>query len=250
MARAFNSSHHNLTGANNPPLSSPWSGYTTATFGWLTSPAQVVYTNAGSVYAQNFDSLPNPGASTVEADNPVTINGVTYSLANPLGLALAAQTPGAFGGLGLSNTMPGWYTMGALAAKAGASEGDQSTGGLISFGLTNNSAASANRALGLLATSSTGPTAFGLRLVNGTGLVLNQMTLGFTGELWRQSAVAKQLSFGYFIDPRRRTASQQISPLPSPTSTSAFPRRSPPRRPSLWTGPPRQTRWPWASRAR
>jgi hypothetical protein len=200
-ARAFNSSHRNLTGANNPPLSSPWSGSTTATFGWLTSPAQVVYTNAGSVYAQNFDSLPNPGASTVEADNPVTINGVTYSLANPLGLALAAQTPGAYGGLGLSNTMSGWYAMGALAAKAGASEGDQSTGGLISFGLTNNSAASANRALGLLATSSTGPTAFGLRLVNGTGLALNQITLSFTGELWRQSAVAKQLSFGYFIDP-------------------------------------------------
>ena len=90
---------------------------------------------------------------------------------------------------------------GPLAAKVGASEGDQSTGGLISFGSTNNPAASANRALGLLATSSTGPTAFGLRLVNGTGFVLNRMDLHFTGELWRQSAVAKRLSFGYFIDP-------------------------------------------------
>jgi hypothetical protein len=27
------------------------------------------------------------------------------------------------------------------------------------------------------------------------------MTLRFTGELWRQSAVAKRLTFGYFIDP-------------------------------------------------
>jgi hypothetical protein len=201
MVRARDPNHHNLTGANGPPLSSPWSGYTTATFGLVTSPAQMVYAMAGSVYAQNFDSLPNPGANTVDTANPVTINGVTYSLANPFGLAFPAQTPGGLGGLGLSNTMPGWYGLASLTAKLGASEGDQSTGGLISLGLTNSPAASANRALGLLATSSTGPTAFGLRLVNGTGFVLNQMTLSFTGELWRQSAVAKRLSFGYLIDP-------------------------------------------------
>jgi hypothetical protein len=97
--------------------------------------------------------------------------------------------------------MSGWYGLASLTAKFGANEGDQSTGGLISFGLTNSPSASANRALGLLATSSTGPTAFGLCLVNATGSVLDQMTLSFTGELWRQSAVAKRLSFGYLIDP-------------------------------------------------
>jgi hypothetical protein len=201
MARACDPNHRNLTGAYGPPLSTPWSGYTTATFGWVTSPAQVVYAEVGSVYGQNFDSLPNPGANSVDAANPVTINGFTYSLANPLGLALPAQAPGGFGGLGLSNAMSGWYGLGLLAGNVGASEGDQSTGGLVSFGSTNNPAASANRALGLLATSSTGPTAFGLRLINGTGFVLNRMSLAFTGELWRQSAVAKKLSFGYFIDP-------------------------------------------------
>jgi hypothetical protein len=200
MARARNPNHRNLTGVNNPPLSSPWSGYTTASFGWVTSPTQFVYTNAGSVYTQNFDSLPNPGLGTVQAANPVTINNVTYALANPVCLAVPTQTPGGFGGLGLSN-MCGWYGLGLLGAKVGACEGDQSTGGLISFGSTNSLAASANRALGLLASSSTGPTAFGLCLVNGTGVTLNQMTLGFIGELWRQSAVAKSLSFGYFIDP-------------------------------------------------
>jgi hypothetical protein len=160
----------------------------------------MVYASFGSVYVQNFDSLPNPGTNTVDTANPVTISGVTYSLANPLGLAFPVQGPGGLGGLGLSNTMPGWYGLASLTAKLGASEGDQSTGGLISFGLTNSPAASANRALGLLATSSTGPTAFGLCLVNGTGFVLNQMTVSFTGELWRQSAVAKRLSFGYLID--------------------------------------------------
>ena len=201
MARATNLKHQNLTGANNPPLSSPWSGYTTAAFGWVTTAAQLAYTNLGSVYTQNFDSLPNPGLATVQSDNPVTINGFTYALANPFGLAFPAQLPGGLGGLGLSNTMPGWYGTADLTAKLGASAGDQSTGGLISFGSTNSAAAGANRALGLLATSSTGPTAFGLRLINGTGYGLNQINLQFTGELWRQSAVHKQLSFGYFIDP-------------------------------------------------
>jgi hypothetical protein len=162
----------------------------------------VVYARAGSVYTQNFDSLPTPWTNSVDAANPVTIDGVTYSLANPIGLGLPVQGPGGLGGLGLSHTMPGWFGLASLTSKLGASEGDQSTGGLISFGLTNspNANASANRALGLLATSSTGPTAFGLCLVNGTSSVLNQMTLSFTGELWRQSAVAKQLSFGYLID--------------------------------------------------
>ena len=32
FARAFNRAHRNLTGANNPPLSSSWSGPTEATF--------------------------------------------------------------------------------------------------------------------------------------------------------------------------------------------------------------------------
>jgi hypothetical protein len=107
VARAFSPSHQNLTGANNPPRTTPWSGPTTATFGWVTTPTQLVYTNPGSVYAQNFNSLPDPGLTTVQSDNPVTINGVAYALANPICLASPAQTPGGFGGLGLSNTMPG-----------------------------------------------------------------------------------------------------------------------------------------------
>jgi hypothetical protein len=38
LARAFNSSHHNLTGANNPPLSSPWSGLASENFVVATAP--------------------------------------------------------------------------------------------------------------------------------------------------------------------------------------------------------------------
>jgi hypothetical protein len=38
LARAYQTSHQNLTGANNPPLSSPWSGLNTASFATVTAP--------------------------------------------------------------------------------------------------------------------------------------------------------------------------------------------------------------------
>ncbi len=172
------------------------------------NPSSVPYTGSGTVYSQTFDSLPNPGTTSVNADNPVKIGATTYGVANPFDFSFPIlpnsvdpATGIGLGGLGLSNSMPGWYALGQVAPKFGASNGDQSTGGAISFGSTNNPAASANRALGLLATSSTGPTAFGLKIVNQTASSLGQITLHFTGELWRQAAVAKSLSFSYWIDP-------------------------------------------------
>ena len=98
--------------------------------------------------------------------------------------------------MGIS-ALAGWYGSGVPAAQFGATDGDQTTGGDISFGLPSSS----NRALGLLATSSTGGTAFGVRFINGTGTTLNQMNLQFTGEVWRQSNLPKTLQFYYFIDP-------------------------------------------------
>jgi hypothetical protein len=53
----------------------------------------------------------------------------------------------------------------------------------------------------LLATTSTGYTAFGARIINGTTETLNFMSLQFTGELWRQSDLAKTIEFYYSIDP-------------------------------------------------
>jgi hypothetical protein len=32
----------------------------------------IPYAGVGSVYSQSFDSLPNPGAASVNSDNPVT----------------------------------------------------------------------------------------------------------------------------------------------------------------------------------
>jgi hypothetical protein len=162
----------------------------------MPSLAYVDYAIQDSVYTQNFDSLPNPGLISVNAGNPVTVNGLTYSLADPFNFAFAAFASGSTGGLGIS-TMPGWYGEGTLQSQFGANAGDQTTGGVISFGLTNNF----NRALGLLATSSTGGTAFGVRFINATPVTLGQINLQFTGEVWRQSNKPKTLQFYYFIDP-------------------------------------------------
>jgi regulation of enolase protein 1 (concanavalin A-like superfamily) len=154
----------------------------------------IVYSAPAMIYTQNFDALPNPGATSVNTANPVTINGVTYSLGNPYDFAYPVSASGG-GGLGLP-ALAGWYGSSALTAKFGATAGDQTTGGQLSFGLPNSS----NRALGLLATSTTGGTAFGVRFINGTGVTLNRMNLQFTGEVWRQSNVPKTLQFFYYID--------------------------------------------------
>jgi hypothetical protein len=164
----------------------------------------IAYNSAGSVYAQTFDSLPDPGAASVNSANPVTIDGVTYSLANPFDFAFPATTNGSAGGLGLPS-LAGWYGSSALLSRFGATDGDQTTGGQISFGLPNDS----NRALGLIATSTTGSTAFGAKFINNTGGALSLITVQVTGELWRQSNLPKTLQCFYSIDP---TA---VAPMPT-----------------------------------
>jgi hypothetical protein len=165
----------------------------------LPSPSFIAYTAPGLLYTQSFDALPDPGFETVNATNPVAINGIDYVLENPFDFVFPVLAGGELGGLGLSNSLAGWYGLGQLSSKFGASEGDQSTGGIISFGLTNS--ANTNRALGLLATSSTGPVAFGAKFVNQSSNILTQITLQFTGELWRQDRTNKTLLCGYLIDP-------------------------------------------------
>jgi hypothetical protein len=93
--------------------------------------------------------------------------------------------------------MAGWYGSSALLSRFGATDGDQTTGGQISFGLPNSS----NRALGLLATSTTGYTAIGAKFIITTGATLHYMNLQVTGEIWRQSNVPKTLACYYLIDP-------------------------------------------------
>jgi lamin tail-like protein/carbohydrate binding protein with CBM4/9 domain len=171
-------------------------------------PSFILYNAPGMIYSQNFDALPDPGATSVNANNPVTINGITYSLADPFDFAFPSAATGN-GGLGLS-AMTGWYGYGVNTSQFGATDGDQTTGGDISFGLTNGY----NRALGLLATSSTAGTGFGVKFINATGTNLNYINLNFVGEVWRQSDTAKTLQFYYFIDP--------TATVVWPTNSTAF----------------------------
>ena len=180
-------------------------------------PSFIPYTAPGAIYTQNFDSLPYPGPISVNAANPVIIGGITYSLGDPYGFSdsVVATGSGGLGAVGLA----GWYGLGSLAAKFGASAGDQTTGGQISFGLPGSS----NRALGLLATSSTGPTAFGAKFLNETAQTLKSVNVQVTGELWRQSDLPKQLECYYYIDPTGLAAFSGSQTALLPALTVAFP---------------------------
>ncbi len=160
----------------------------------------IPYANAGWIYTQDFDSLPNPGPTSVNTANPVTLNGITYSLGNPFDFAGPVAASGNNGGLGIS-ALAGWYGLAdpgaSVGTRFGATDGDQTTGGQLDFGLPG----SANRALGLLATSTTGFTAFGAKFINETTNTFTYVNLQFTGEVWRQSNLPKTLEFSYFIDP-------------------------------------------------
>lgn len=160
----------------------------------------VAYSN--QVYTQNFNSLPDPGLTTVNTvggGGAVTIGDMTYDPANPFDFAAPIFFPDQpLDGLGLSNTMSGWYgECDAGAGQLGASCGDQTTGGIISFGLTNNLAISTDRSLGLIATSTSGNTHFGLKLVNETTNDLNYFDLSFIGEYWKGGGIAKPVDFKY-----------------------------------------------------
>ena len=200
----------------------------------------VSYTN--QIYLKTFDALPDPGGVSVNSINnpkdPGTISGVAYSLANPFDFAYPVITTSYVGGLGFSTgatNMNGWYgaadTNTADAGspdgitRFGAQPGDQSTGGVIDFGPNdvNGGILGTNRALGLLSTSTTGSTAFGLKLINNSTNTLNYINLRFIGEFWRNNKAARTMSFSYAIDP---TATNFVL-VSQPTATNTLPQDIP-----------------------
>jgi hypothetical protein len=74
-----------------------------------------------------------------------------------------------------------------------------------------------------LATSTTGYTAFGLRLINATGQTLNYINLQFTAEVWRQSNLAKTLECYYFVDPTGTNAFSTSATAFLPSLNVSFP---------------------------
>ncbi len=178
-----------------------------ATVTVIVAPAASYVGYSNQLYTQNFDSLPNPGTTsvnTVGGGGPTTIGGITYDISNPFDFAFPVFfTNQPLDGLGLSNTMSGWYGEcdgDTNAGQIGATAGDQTTGGILSFGLTNNLVVAANRSLGLIATSTSGETHFGLKLINETPGNLNYFNLSYVGEFWKQGTRPKEMVFGYTVD--------------------------------------------------
>jgi len=174
----------------------------------LLAPALSYVAYSNQVYTQNFNSLPNPGntpVNTVGGGGFTTIGGITYNIGNPFDFAYPLYTnltgtPA--GGLGLTTTMPGWYGEcdgDTGGAQLGAADGSTTTGGIYSFGTTTG--ITQNRALGLIATSTSGATHFGLKLINETANNLNYIGLQFTGEFWKTGAKPKVMQFSYAVDP-------------------------------------------------
>ena len=183
---------------------------------------------------QTFDSLPDPGSASVNSfNNPQYVGNIganVYSLANPFDFAYPVINTSFVGGLGLSNTMSGWYGAADTLypgvggfTRFGAQDGDQSTGGDIDFGpLDGNGILGTNRALGLLSTSTTGSTTFALKLINSSPNTLNYISLGFVGELWRQGTGARDMSFGYTLDNTASSFSLSAQSISNSTQVPAL----------------------------
>ena len=86
FARNFNAAHHNLTGPNNPPISSSWSGSTVATFVVATPSlaiTEIMYhppgmgTNSGSDF--EFIELKNLGTQTLNLVGIHFTNGISFT---------------------------------------------------------------------------------------------------------------------------------------------------------------------------
>lgn len=112
-------------------------------------------------YTQNFDSLATTGTSVTWADNV---------------------------------TLPGWY-LSRLTYDSGT--GSSSTGAAYSFG----SSASSDRALGSVASGSTGQIMYGLRFRNDTTGIFTGFNIDYVGEQWRKAnnGTSHSLQFSYKI---------------------------------------------------
>ncbi len=184
------------------------------------------YSVLGSAYQQNFDSLPDPGTTSVNNSTttyPQTIDGTNYTTYNPFDFAAPLVVSGEFntvsgsnypaGGLNLPG-MIGWYSSDSGNEQIQATSGDNTTGLIVSFGCTNAVAVNPlyptnNRALGIIsspATSAGGNAGnpanalFALRIRNVTGQTLTNMNLSYVSELWRNTETTNIVTNWYYVD--------------------------------------------------
>ena len=172
----------------------------------LTSAAHAAVVYNGGTYSQSFDSLPN-----TPTDTNIETSAFTDGWQDDVDPAVSAQN---------DVSIPGWYLWHSVspAAENGFNgnqrmrigAGGANTGAFMSFG----AAATTERALGAvgsttIANQPTGtPPAndtrilIAARLTNNTADTLNEFTLTFDGEQWRdggRSAVSETMEFQYQV---------------------------------------------------
>ncbi len=114
-----------------------------------------------------------------------------------------------------STTLVGWYAEGGTSGPLttyNAGTGTSTTGSLYSFGSVG---APADRALGSLASDSTGSLAYGVRLRNATASsLINNFSISYAGEQWRDNlnANAQSLQFSYRVSNSPITSADALHP--------------------------------------
>jgi hypothetical protein len=161
---------------------------------------QISYSTPGSLYSENFNSLPTdaPNNNNIQTgtgaytsgwqDNTTTVTGTRVSMAGWYLYHPITQTEGGANGHQRLRFGPGSSTTGAF------------------YGFASGGTTDSEKALGSLASNTMAdPDAgmfFGLRLRNDTGATLDQFTLTYDGEQWRNggSGTANTLQFDYSSD--------------------------------------------------
>jgi hypothetical protein len=178
----------------------------------VASQAAVSYSTAGSTYTQNFDSLPNAPAATSLGNTPT---GWTDDNASPaagnfsiVGWYLwhdTAQTEGGFNshqrmriGTGSNNTGSFW-SYGASAST------ERALGDVGSNTIAAQETASANNGIFI-----------GVAIQNDTGGAIDNITVSYTGEQWRDGGDpaphSQTMFFNYAVNPTGITDSAAFAP--------------------------------------
>jgi len=160
----------------------------------LAANAQVLL-SGGLTYSQNFDSLSNtPAASSGTWTDNATPGLVGWYASR----AFVSGTTSAFG--------PFAYT----AYRVG--DGSANNGSIWSFGTIG----ATDRALGSLGSGTPKTNVFGVRIQNDTSGTVGSITIGYTGEQWRNggNTAVQTLAFSYEVS---------STPFTSPIDTAAEP---------------------------
>jgi hypothetical protein len=165
--------------------------------------AAILYSTPASNYTQNFDSLPNSPTNTSLGTSPA-------------GWIDDTSTPGAN-----QFSIPGWYLWHPIMQSEGGANnhqrmrlgtGSANTGAFWSFGASG----SAERALGMVSSNTmatpppitdmspdNGESYYGARFTNNTGITLQNFTVSYAGEQWRDGGAAtpnaQRISFNWKV---------------------------------------------------